>query len=203
MDPAWQTCLTLCLDAINSGSLGIAATVHDSTGAAISRGRNQLFDTCSSPNAIKNTLVSHAEVNAIAGLPNEYRSDKSVVMYTSVEPCPMCLGAIAMSPIRQVVIGSRDPYAGSAALVDNHPWMKRKNIRFQFMSGDVETLFASLHIYSLLQRRDLPLNHGFYTSIQERYPEVYDNMVTRRDDAELGEAIRSHDVGRVKEICAV
>jgi tRNA(Arg) A34 adenosine deaminase TadA len=198
----WQTCLSLCLDALQAGSLGIAAVVTDSSGSVISQGRNQLFDSDDSPNAIKNTTVSHAEVNAIAGLPEDRRRDKSIVLYTTVEPCPMCLGAIAMSPIRKVVIASRDPYAGAASLAEMHPWMKRKNIEFNFESGRVENLFASLHVYSLLQRRDLPLDHPFYASIEEHYPQIHHNMVARRDDGELAEAIRLHDTGRVIEICS-
>ena len=203
MDEPWQDCLTLCLDAIAAGSLGIAAVLTDSTGAVLSRGRNQLFDSRDSPSPIRNTLVSHAEVNAIAALPEEYRRDKSIVLYTTVEPCPMCVGAIAMSPIKRVVIASRDPYAGAASLVERHPWMKGKKIRFEFESGDTEILFASLHVLALLQRRELPLDHAFYASFEELYPSVHRNMLSRRDDEELAGAIRRHDVRRVSEICSV
>ncbi len=203
VDEPWQNCLTLCLDALTAGSLGIAAVVTDSAGAVLSRGRNQLFDSCASPSPIKNTLVSHAEVNAIAALPEEYRRDKSIVLYTTVEPCPMCLGAIAMSPIKRVVVASRDPYAGAATLVEKHPWMKGKKIQFEFESGDTEILFASLHVLALLQRRELPLDHAFFAAFGKLYPSVHRNMVSRRDDEELAGAIRRHDVRRVIEICSV
>ena len=202
MNPLWLACLELCLEAIDAGSLGIAAVITDGDAAIISRGRNQLFDSADSVNTIQNTLVSHAEVNAIAGLPMRFRRDKSISLYTTVEPCPMCLGAVAMSPIRQVVIASRDPYAGACAIARENPWMSRKKIRFEFESGQVERIFASLHVYSLLQRRDLPVDHPFYVTIQEQYPMVFESMISSRNGTELATAIRARDVRRVTELCS-
>jgi tRNA(adenine34) deaminase len=72
----WHICLDLALEAIAAGSLGIGAIITDSSGEILSKGRNQLFDTKESCNKIKNTLVSHAELNAIAGIPYRYYKDK-------------------------------------------------------------------------------------------------------------------------------
>ena len=40
-------------------------------------------------------------------------------MYVTLEPCPMCAGAIVQARIPRVVIGSRNPKAGCAGSVVN------------------------------------------------------------------------------------
>lgn len=67
------------------------------------------------------TTLSHAELTAIA------EANKSVgswrleecTLYVTLEPCPMCAGAIVQSRIKRVVYGARDPKAGCAGTLMN------------------------------------------------------------------------------------
>lgn len=70
----------------------------------------------------------HAELNALlAAKPLLGRKPEGVVLYTTLEPCAMCLGAIIFSGIRTVVIGAPDPLAGAVNMLRQHPpyaeWM--------------------------------------------------------------------------------
>ncbi|NGQ96527.1 tRNA adenosine(34) deaminase TadA [Brevibacillus sp. SYP-B805] len=59
-------------------------------------------------------------------------------LYVTLEPCPMCAGAIVQSRIEQVVYGARDPKAGCAGtLMDllNEP---RFNHQVPFVAGVLE-----------------------------------------------------------------
>ncbi|TAA66566.1 tRNA adenosine(34) deaminase TadA [Planococcus salinarum] len=81
-----------------------AVIVHD--GNVIARAHN-LRET--SRNA-----VTHAELMAIqeaCEVLDNWRLENTI-LYVTLEPCPMCAGAILQSRIPRVVYGARDPKAG-------------------------------------------------------------------------------------------
>ena len=68
----------------------------------------------------KNTLA-HAEILAInkaSRVLGDWRLE-NCTMYVTLEPCPMCAGAIVQARIPRVVIGSMNPKAGCAGSVMN------------------------------------------------------------------------------------
>ena len=87
-------------------------------GKVIARGYNRR-------NTDKNTL-SHAEMTAIrraSKVTGDWRLE-DCTLYVTLEPCPMCAGAIVQSRIPRVVIGAMNPKAGCAGSVLNildHP----------------------------------------------------------------------------------
>ena len=83
--------------------------VHD--GRVIARGYNRRM-------ADHNTL-SHAEIIAIKKAckkMGDWRLEECT-MYVTLEPCPMCAGAIVQARIPRVVIGCMNPKAGCAGSV--------------------------------------------------------------------------------------
>lgn len=71
-------------------------------------------------NMKKNTLA-HAEILAInkaSKVLGDWRFE-DCTMYVTLEPCPMCAGAIVQARIPRVVIGSMNPKAGCAGSVLN------------------------------------------------------------------------------------
>lgn len=71
-------------------------------------------------NEKKNTLA-HAEIIAInkaSKVLGDWRLE-GCTMYVTLEPCPMCAGAIVQARIPKVVIGSMNPKAGCAGSVMN------------------------------------------------------------------------------------
>lgn len=82
-------------------------------GRVIARGYNKR-------NSKKNTLA-HAEIIAInkaSKVVGDWRLE-GCTMYITLEPCPMCSGAIVQSRLDRVVIGSMNPKAGCAGSVMN------------------------------------------------------------------------------------
>ncbi|MGI2329754.1 tRNA adenosine(34) deaminase TadA [Planococcus sp. YIM B11945] len=59
--------------------------------------------------------VTHAELLAIQDACNHLESWRleETILYVTLEPCPMCAGAILQSRIPRVVYGARDAKAGS------------------------------------------------------------------------------------------
>lgn len=85
--------------------------VHE--GKIIARGYNKR-------NKKKNTLA-HAEIiviNKASRVLGDWRLEECT-MYVTLEPCPMCAGAIVQARIPKVVIGSMNPKAGCAGSVLN------------------------------------------------------------------------------------
>ena len=59
-------------------------------------------------------------------------------MYVTLEPCPMCAGAIVQARIPRVVIGSMNPKAGCAGSVVNLLQMEGFNHRVEVERGILE-----------------------------------------------------------------
>lgn len=101
-------------------------------GKIIARGYNKR-------NEKKNTLA-HAEISAIhkAGrYLGDWRLEKCT-MYVTLEPCPMCAGAIVQARIPKIVIGSMNPKAGCAGSVVNLLQMPGFNHQVEIQNGVLE-----------------------------------------------------------------
>lgn len=72
-----------------------------------------------------NDVTAHAEMQAITSAANvlggKYLTD--CTLYVTVEPCPMCAGALAWAQIARVVYGAKDEKRGSSRFTPNlfHP----------------------------------------------------------------------------------
>lgn len=80
-------------------------------GAIIGRGYNRRM--------VDHTVLAHAEIIAIRKAckkMGDWRLE-DCTMYVTLEPCPMCAGAIVQARIPTVVIGSMNPKAGCAGSV--------------------------------------------------------------------------------------
>jgi len=104
-----------------------AVIVHNSR--IIGRGYNQI-ETLQDPTA-------HAEMIAItaaaAGLGS--RRLEKCVLYVTLEPCPMCAGAIVLARIPKVVFGAADPKAGACGTLFNIVQDARLNHRVELVGG--------------------------------------------------------------------
>lgn len=98
--------------ALEAGEVPIGA-VMVRNGEIIARGHN-LRNTKKNP-------LRHAEIdviNAAADIIGDWRLE-DCVLYVTVEPCPMCAGAIVQARIPRVVFGTRNSKAGCAGSILN------------------------------------------------------------------------------------
>lgn len=68
-----------------------------------------------------NYSIAHAEILAINDASQKLNSWRlsECDMYVTLEPCPMCAGAIVQARIRKLFIGSFDPKSGACGSVMN------------------------------------------------------------------------------------
>lgn len=86
---------------------------------------------------ISNRAIAHAEILVIdraCTLINSWRLCEAT-LYVTVEPCPMCAGAIVMSRIRRVVYGTEDNKAGCVHSLMNLVQDVRLNHRCEVRGG--------------------------------------------------------------------
>ncbi|SDC72692.1 tRNA adenosine(34) deaminase TadA [Shouchella lonarensis] len=86
--------------------------------------------------------LAHAEVIAIdraCQTLNSWRLEQCT-LYVTLEPCPMCAGAIVQARIPTVVYGASDPKAGCAGTIINLLDEPRFNHRSTVISGVLEEL---------------------------------------------------------------
>lgn len=104
--------LTLAREAAASGEVPVGCVIVRD-GQVVGRGRNRREE--------KHATASHAEMEAIAQA-NEalgtWRLDECE-LYVTLEPCPMCAGAILNARIRRVWYGARDAAMGACGGVVN------------------------------------------------------------------------------------
>jgi len=81
--------------------------------------------------------TTHAEILAIQEACNRVGSWRleNAVLYVTLEPCPMCSGAIILSRMKRVVFGAYDPKAGCVGSLMNLLDDKRFNHQCEVTSG--------------------------------------------------------------------
>ena len=103
--------LELAREAFEAGEVPVGCVIADETGAVIGRGRNMRED--------KRSALSHAECEAIE-MACRARGDwrlEGCTLYVTLEPCPMCAGAIINARIPTLVFGAREALTGSCGSV--------------------------------------------------------------------------------------
>jgi tRNA(adenine34) deaminase len=81
--------------------------------------------------------TAHAEILALRSAAEKignYRLLKTT-LYVTVEPCPMCMGALIHARVSKVVIGTRDPKWGAAGSLYNLAEDNRFNHQLEIIEG--------------------------------------------------------------------
>jgi tRNA(adenine34) deaminase len=106
--------------------------------------------------------TAHAEVLALrqAGLVLQNWHLNPCTLYVTLEPCPMCAGAIVLSRLGLLVYGTDDPKAGAVRSVLNLPDSPVSNHRLPVLGGILETTCRQQLQSWFAQRR----SQSFFTS---------------------------------------
>ena len=116
---------------LSTGDVPVGCVIVDSTGIIIGRGRNRREGT--------HDATAHAEVEAIRDaclFLGTWRLE-DCTLYVTLEPCPMCAGAIINARIAEVRYGAKEPNTGCCGSVLNLFWE-----RFPYRPSVIGGLFA-------------------------------------------------------------
>lgn len=95
------------------GDVPVGAVVLDAAGAVVARRHNE--------RELLGDPTAHAELLALRDAARDrgrWRLDDLTVVVT-LEPCPMCAGALVAARVARVVFGAPDPKAGSVGSLYN------------------------------------------------------------------------------------
>ena len=138
--------LELAKEAAAEGEVPVGCVIVRN-GEIVGRGRNR--------RETKKTALGHAEIEAI------YDANRNLggwrlwdcTLYVTLEPCPMCAGAIVNARVPRVVFGASDAKCGACGSVcdifsmdfNHHPTVTR-GIREEEASALLEEFFRDLRI---------------------------------------------------------
>ena len=103
--------LALAREAAAAGEIPVGCVITDGAGNVIGQGRNRREEGADA--------TAHAEIEAIreaCRALGTWRLD-GCTLYVTLEPCPMCAGAILNARIPTVVYGAREAKSGSCGSV--------------------------------------------------------------------------------------
>lgn len=147
-----QACLELAWQALLAGTVPVGAVVAGADGRIIGSGRNAVYGQAEPP-LISGSLLAHAEVNALIGLPvGKHHAECRLV--TSLEPCQLCTGAVRMATVGALTYLGADPVNGTAWVLESARYVGRRPVQVTGPRPDeVGRLAAGLAVAYHLRRR--------------------------------------------------
>ena len=186
-----ERALELARYSVSKGSSPIGCVIVDGTGTIISEGRNKSGEPWpKTAQRIGNSSFAHAEMDAfyrVARLENP----EDCTVYSSLEPCLMCGGAMGMVQIGRAVWACDDPWGGSGRLIawNKHPAyvdMKVLASPFADLEHEAATLFAP-------EAQRVYPEQG-WSAWQQRYPDICaafaENIADKKQLREVQKTVR-------------
>ncbi|MDF5712918.1 MAG: tRNA adenosine(34) deaminase TadA [Rhizonema sp. NSF051] len=125
--------LLLAEAAGQAGEVPVGAVIINSSGNLIAQGENRK-ERDRDPTA-------HAEIIAIREAAKNLETWRlnQCTLYVTLEPCPMCAGAIVQARVKLIVYGVDDPKTGAIRTVTNIPDSAASNHRLSVLGGILES----------------------------------------------------------------
>lgn len=106
-------------------------------GAILVWDQNQLIASAHNLVETNKNATHHAELiclnEAMNKLKTKYLTDAT--LYVTLEPCPMCAGALVLSKVRRLVYGATDPKSGAVSTLFTITTDQRLNHRLEVTWG--------------------------------------------------------------------
>ena len=110
----FQRAIRLAEDAEKHGNLPIGAVIT-LEGEIVASGQNAIWSPVFNPNR-------HAEIEAMRQVPEHlWANSRRMTLYTTLEPCLMCMGAILLHRVGRVLYGAADHYGGASQVIGHLP----------------------------------------------------------------------------------
>ena len=104
---------------------------------------NQIIGRGSNKFSTNHSDISHVELNALLSCTPQLKEYGLSVLYTTCEPCVMCLGAIVMANIQYVVYGMPDNYIRARTIIETVDYIKHRI--YGYLGGILEEECVALY----------------------------------------------------------
>ena len=132
-----ERAIKLGAEAANRNEVPVAAVIYSGT---------EIIAEASNNREATNDPTGHAEMVALreAGLKLGTWRLQECSMAVTLEPCPMCAGALVNARLGRLIYGAFDPKAGACHTLYTIPSDERLNHRVEMIGGVLESRCAEL-----------------------------------------------------------
>ena len=167
IEKGFQSAFSSALRAYRRGSTAIGCAIIDARNECVATGENSIYASDNSEKINRHNLA-HAEINAILKIKSGAAHVTDNILYTTMEPCIMCFGAIVMCYYKKIRFAALDPYAGAAKLNTQNNYGLHIDGPFE----GLQDIQVALAVY-----RGLSLNQSFVSRTIEMYKDICANGV--------------------------
>ena len=130
--------LACAREAEAAGEVPVGAVIADAAGAVLVRAAN-------APIA-RHDATAHAEILALRAAGEVLRNYRlpGCVLYVTLEPCPMCVGALVHARVARIVYGAADPKSGACGSAFDLASSAKVNHRIEVLGGVLAEESAAL-----------------------------------------------------------
>jgi tRNA(adenine34) deaminase len=165
----WPFCIEQAWKAYCAGDPFVGAVVTDPAGEIVSHGCGHRLDNGrlsiavpgadGVPSPLAHHPLAHAELQALLSFDYAQVDPRTCALYTTLEPCPSCAGALTMSNVRRLHYACRDPWAGSADLLRSTAFIRMQGIQVSGPhDGALQEVLAAVNVEHCL-RQGRPQRH--------------------------------------------
>ena len=124
--------LAEAVDAAQKGEVPVGALIVSSNGDLIAKAHNESIS--------RNDPTAHAEILALREASSKLRNYRlaNTILYVTIEPCIMCVGAMIHARVHHLVYGAKDPKGGAVDSLYSITKDLRLNHIIQTSSGVLE-----------------------------------------------------------------
>jgi tRNA(adenine34) deaminase len=110
----------------------VGAVLVSEAGAVLAAARNRTIEL--------GDPTAHAEVITLREAAGKIRNYRllNTTLYVTIEPCPMCMGALIHARVARLVFGAKDPKWGAAGSLYNLAKDRRLNHQIEVIAGVCE-----------------------------------------------------------------
>lgn len=152
LEIGWKNAFINAWDAFKMRTIPIGCVIQNEFDKTVASGKNMMYKKDNDNMILYNNKLAHAEINTILLLnESEHPNLRKYTLYTTMEPCILCFGAIVMGNIRNVKYASRDRFAGATSLNKIHEYTVSKNINIEGPFKHLEFIQICIQSYYELE----------------------------------------------------
>ncbi|MCR5166393.1 MAG: hypothetical protein K6C13_04130 [Oscillospiraceae bacterium] len=189
----WKTAFNEAWTAFISGSTPIGAVLCDEEGKIIlsDRNRNNEVHTI-------NKKIAHAESNILKSLDTSVYDPKTLTLYSTMEPCPMCMGTILMANIQKIRYAAADPHCGMTHLLKIDPYYSSKKVSCTYEGKSLEQFQITIQSYYELRYIEQGADGNVFEKFTELCPSAAETAKVLYRTKWLDKAAKAGtDIGKV------
>jgi tRNA(Arg) A34 adenosine deaminase TadA len=117
----------------------------------MARGRNRINEKAVDGMVLHGHRLAHAEINALIQTDWSKVTKETCILYSTIELCPMCIGAVRMAHVREVRYAARDNTSGGTTLIDKTSFFQSGKLHvLGSEDAELETVLLAILIEAAL-----------------------------------------------------